>query len=95
MTDANRKKREMNLNIRVTPQQKQVIAQAAQLKQTTVSNFVLEQALEAALDIVVEQRNFILSTDQWKVFCDALEAAPREYPRLRKLLTEPGVFDKN
>ena len=91
---ANRKKRETNLNIRVTPQQKQVIAQAAQLKQTTVSNFVLEQAFEAAQNIVVEQRHFTMTADQWKAFCDALEAAPREYPGLRKLLAESGVFDK-
>jgi len=91
---ANSKKRETNLNIRVTPQQKQVITQAAQLKHTTVSNFVLEQAFEAAQDVVLEQRHFILADDQWKTFCDALEAAPRQYPKLRKLLTEPGVFDK-
>ncbi len=91
---ANNRKRATNLNIRVTPQQKQVIAQAAELKQTTVSNFVLEQAYEAAQNVVLEQRHLILSGDQWKVFCDALEAAPREYPRLRKLLTEPSVFDK-
>ncbi|MBI4533886.1 MAG: DUF1778 domain-containing protein [Candidatus Melainabacteria bacterium] len=91
---ANRKRRETNLNIRVTPQQKQVIAQAAQLKQTTVSNFVLQQAFEAAQDIVLEQRHFTLSANQWKTFCDALEAVPCEYPKLRKLLIEPGVFDK-
>ncbi len=94
-SSANSKRRETNLNIRVTAQQKQIIAQAAQLKQTTVSNFVLEQAYEAAQDVVLEQRHFNLSDDQWKTFCDALEAAPRGYPRLRKLLTEPGVFDKN
>jgi uncharacterized protein (DUF1778 family) len=95
MTGAlNRKNRDSNLNIRVTPEQKQVIAQAAQLKQTTVSNFVLEQAFEAAQDIVLEQRHFTLTAEQWKSFCAALEAAPRQYPRLRKLLTEPGIFDK-
>jgi uncharacterized protein (DUF1778 family) len=90
----NPKRREMNLNVRVTPQQKQIITQAAHIKQTTVSNFVLEQAYEAAQDVVLEQRHFTLSAEQWKNFCAALEAAPRKYPRLRKLLTEPGVFDK-
>jgi uncharacterized protein (DUF1778 family) len=88
-----RKRRETNLNIRVTPQQKQVISQAAQLKQTTVSNFVLQQAFEAAQDIILEQRHFTLSAPEWKSFCKALDAAPRNYPKLRKLLTEPGVFD--
>lgn len=92
---ANSKKRDLNLNIRVTAQQKQVIAQAAQLKHTTISNFVLEQAYEAAQATVLEQRHITLSDAQWKTFCDTLEAAPREYPRLRKLLTEPGVFDSD
>ncbi len=94
MTDSPRKKRDNNLNIRITPQQKEIITRAAYIRQTTVSNFVLEQACEAAQQIVLEHRNITLSTDQWKEFCDALNAAPREYPRLRKLLTEPGVFDK-
>jgi uncharacterized protein (DUF1778 family) len=88
-----RKRRETNLNIRVTPQQKQVISQAAQLKQTTVSHFVLQQAFEAAQDIILEQRHFTLSSLEWKAFCKALDAAPRNYPRLKKLLTEPGIFD--
>ncbi len=91
---ANRRKRETNLNIRITPQQKQVIARAAQIEQTTVSNFVLAQAFGAAQEIVLEQRHFTLSAAQWKSFYHALEAAPREYPRLRKLLTEPSVFEK-
>jgi len=90
---ANSRKREDNLNIRVTAQQKQVISQAAQLKQKTVSQFVIEHAFEAAQEIVLEQRHFVLSDDQWNVFCDALDAAPREFPKLRKLLTEPGIFD--
>jgi uncharacterized protein (DUF1778 family) len=89
----NPKRRETNLNIRVTPQQKQVISQAAQLKQTTISNFVLQQAFEAAQDIVLEQRHFTLSNHEWKAFCKALDAAPRNYPKLRKLLIEPSVFD--
>jgi uncharacterized protein (DUF1778 family) len=55
MTDSPRKKRDNNLNIRVTPQQKEIITRAAYIRQTTVSNFVLEQACEAAQQIVLEQ----------------------------------------
>ena len=87
-------KRDSNLNIRVTPQQKLVITRAAEIKQTTVSNFVLEQAMEAARKIVHEQRQFSMSADQWKIFCEALEAKPREYTRLKKLMEERSVFEK-
>jgi uncharacterized protein (DUF1778 family) len=93
-TDSNRKKRETNLNIRATLKQKQIISQAAKLKHTTVSNFVLEKAFEAAQATVLEQRHFVLSAEQWDKFCEALDGPAREFPGLQKLLTEPGVFDQ-
>jgi predicted DNA-binding antitoxin AbrB/MazE fold protein len=37
--------------------------------------------------------HFLLSTERWEEFCDALDAPPRDSPALRKLLTEPSVFD--
>lgn len=42
-----------------------------------------------------EQVLFVLSADRWQTFCDALDAAPREIPALRKLLTEASVLDGN
>lgn len=95
MTGSASRKRDNNLNIRVTPQQKQIIMRAAQIKQTTVSNFVLARALEAAQEMVLEQCHFTLSANQWKEFCHAFEAAPREYKQPRKLLIEPSAFDRS
>jgi predicted DNA-binding antitoxin AbrB/MazE fold protein len=34
-----------------------------------------------------------LSAEGWQQFCDALDAPPKNIPALRKLLTEPSVFD--
>jgi hypothetical protein len=34
-----------------------------------------------------------LSPEDWQAFCAALNAPAREIPELRRLLTEPGVFD--
>jgi predicted DNA-binding antitoxin AbrB/MazE fold protein len=36
---------------------------------------------------------FALPPDRWQAFCDALDAAPKEIPALRKLLTEASLFD--
>ena len=36
---------------------------------------------------------FALAPDDWQAFCAALDAPPRDIPALRRLLTEPGVFD--
>jgi predicted DNA-binding antitoxin AbrB/MazE fold protein len=40
-----------------------------------------------------EQAHFALSPEQWQAFCTALDAPPKAIPALRKLLTEPSVFD--
>jgi uncharacterized protein (DUF1778 family) len=80
-------------SIRVSARQKEVIAAAAQLNQTTISEFVLEQAYQAARQIVADQTQFVLPKKQWKAFCAALDAPPKSIPALRKLLTEPSVFD--
>lgn len=80
-------------SIRVSATQKRVIAQAARIKDTTISDFVLEQSLTAAQQVIADQVQFRLPKKQWKEFCDALDAPPKVIPALRKLLNEPGPFD--
>jgi len=75
------------------PLQKEVIARAANLKQTTLTNFMVEQAFQAAQQILADQVHFYLSDEKWDEFCAALDAPPKDLPRLRKLLARPGVFD--
>jgi len=75
------------------PLQKEVIARAANLKQTTITNFMVEQAFSAAQQILADQVHFYLSPEKWDEFCAALDAPPKDLPALRKLLTEPGIFD--
>ena len=80
-------------SIRVSATQKRVIADAARIKDTTVSDFVLEQSLTAAHQVIADQVQFRLPKKQWKEFCDALDAPPKAIPALRKLLSRPGLFD--
>ena len=81
------------LSIRVSATQKRVIAEAARIQDTTISDFVLEQSLTAAQQVIADQVQFRLPKKQWKEFCDALDAPPKVIPALRKLLTKPGLFD--
>ncbi len=80
-------------SIRVSANQKKVIAEAARIKDTTISEFVLEQSLIAAQQVIADQVQFRLPKKQWKQFCDALDAPPKTIPGLRRLLTKPGLFD--
>ena len=75
------------------PLQKQVILRAAELKQTTLTNFMVERAFDAAQNILAEQAHFYLSAKKWDEFIAALDAPAKDVPKLRKLLTEPSVFD--
>ncbi len=79
-------------NIRVSEHEKDVIARAAGAMNTTVSDFVLQKAYAEAQAILADQSQFRLPDKQWRKFCKALDAPPKDIPALRKLLTEPGIF---
>ena len=82
-------------SIRASATQKRVIAEAARIKDTTISDFVLEQSLTAAQQVIADQVQFRLPKKQWKEFCDVLDAPPKTIPALRRLLTKPGLFNAN
>lgn len=85
--------RSAKLDLRVTPQAKRTLQAAAEYRQKTVTEFVLDSALVAAEDALLEQRMVKLDARQWSDFVKALDAPPRRHPRLRRLLEEPSVFD--
>jgi uncharacterized protein (DUF1778 family) len=87
--------KEERLNIRLSARQKTVLAQAAQVRHTTVSDFVLETAVQAAEQLIAEQSHFRLPEADWKAFCEILDAPPKPIAALRKLLNEPSVFDQD
>ena len=86
--------KEARVQLRMSALQKDVISRAADLKQTTMTNFMVEQAFHAAQQILADQTHFYLSPEKWDEFCAALDAPPRELPALRRLLMEPSVFDE-
>jgi len=49
--------------------------------------------LRIDLGDVADRAAFILGPDDWRAFCAALDAPARDLPELRRLLTEPTVFD--
>jgi uncharacterized protein (DUF1778 family) len=83
----------VKIQLRLRPDQKAVLARAAQLRQTSLSSFLLEHAYEAAQQVLAEQVDIVLPPAEWEAFCKALDAPPREIPALKKLLREASVFD--
>jgi uncharacterized protein (DUF1778 family) len=85
--------RTTKLDLRLSPEAKQMLNAAARATHRSVSQFVLESALSRAENALIERRRFDLNAEQWTAFMAALDASPREVPRLRRLLAEAGVFD--
>ena len=81
--------KEKRLSIRATEPEKALLAQAARLRRTNVSRFVLQASLEAASAVVVDQTEYRLSADQWEEFCRRLDEPPKVIPALRQLFREP------
>ncbi len=81
------------LQLRLRPDQKAVLARAAELRGTSLSNFMLEHACDAAQQVLAEQVDILMPSTEWRAFCKALDAPPREIPELRKLFADVSVFD--
>jgi uncharacterized protein (DUF1778 family) len=86
--------RSEKLDLRLTPEAKRRLYAAAQAQRRSVSEFVLQSALERADEALADRTRFSLSTEDWQKFLAALDAPPRELPRLRKLLNTRGPFDR-
>ena len=85
--------RSEKLDLRITPEAKRALQAAALASHRSVSEFVLESALERAGEALADRRTFGLNATQWKAFMAALDAPPRPLPRLERLLVGPGFFD--
>lgn len=72
---------------------KDLIAFAAKERHTSLSQFMIEAALEKAQQILAEKRHFILDEAQWQAFTSLLDRSVQEKPALRKLLQEKSVFE--
>lgn len=73
--------------MRLTERQEQVIRQAAELKNKTLTSFILETAYEAAEQVLVDKRRFVLNEEQWAAFNAALDAPARILPGLKRLMS--------
>jgi uncharacterized protein (DUF1778 family) len=89
-----RAKRTAKLDLRLSPEAKQKLQAAAEVSRRTVSEFVLESALVRAEETLADRTRFNLDADRWKAFLEALDAPPRDLPRLSRLFREPGIFDR-
>ena len=81
------------IDIRTNSQVKKLLQQAAAASHKNVSEFLLEHGLIAAQNALTNRQVFALDDEQWQAFQNALDAPTTDKPRLRRILTEPSVFE--
>lgn len=81
------------LNIRTSAAQKAKLAEAARLQNMNVSQFVLSKSLDAAEEVIADQRLIRVSLDEYEWLLAKLEDTPKDIPALRELFSKPSVFE--
>lgn len=82
------------LNIRTSAAQKAKLAEAANLQNMNVSQFVLTKSLDAAEEVIANQRLIRVSKNEYNWLLAKLEEEPQDLEGLRALFNEPSVFEK-
>lgn len=74
------------LDLRISPDAKRILQEAARERHTTVSQFVIDSALGAAREVLAERNRLSLSTEDWVAFTKALDAPAKRHRRMEQLL---------
>ena len=80
------------IDVRASSPVKQLLQEAARSCHKNVSEFLLDAGVIAANQALADRRHFALSDEQWQAFQQALDRPVQAKPRLKKLLSEPGVL---
>jgi uncharacterized protein (DUF1778 family) len=86
------KDRRKPLNMRILPETRLLIDQAAELTGKTLTDFVLDAARQAAQNVLLDRSVIPVSDKAYAAFVALLDAAPQPNERLRKSLQTPAVW---
>jgi len=79
-------------DFRVASEKDQLVRQAAEAADRSLTNFVVDAAVVEAERVLADRTQFVLEADQWERFVELLDRPPQEKPGLEKLFSEPSVF---
>lgn len=85
--------RDVTINIRAQPNQRDLIDRAAQLQGKSRSEFMLESAYQKAQDVLLDRCFFGLSELKFKQFLALLDAPPMPNQKLNALLKTKSPWD--
>ena len=91
MTAVNHAKSE-RIDARASVPVKQLFQGAARVAHKNVSEFLLDAGIIAATQTLADRTRFELSDEKWLAFQAALDQPVSAKPKLKKLLSEPGLL---
>ena len=80
------------IDVRASAPVKQLLQEAARVAHKNVSEFLLDAGITAANQTLADRTRFELGAQQWKAFQAALDRPVCAKPKLKKLLSEPGLL---
>src|ERR1700730_1849578 len=85
---------EANIHIRATQQIKQLIDTGAVSLGKTRSEFMLDSARQRAIDVLLDQRLFVLEPAKYDAFISALDNPPPAGAKLKALMRRKPLWQK-
>jgi uncharacterized protein (DUF1778 family) len=83
-----------SINLRIEAGTRQLIDDAAAVLGKTRTEFMIESARRQAVDVLLDQRLFVLDTERYDAFMLALDNPPAPGPKLRSLLRRVPAWRK-
>lgn len=83
-----------SINLRIEANTRQLIDDAAAILGKTRTEFMIESARRQAIDVLLDQRLFVLDSKRFDGFMHMLDNPPAPGPKLRSLLRRVPVWQK-
>jgi len=83
-----------SINLRIEANTRQLIDDAAAILGKTRTEFMIETARQHAIDVLLDQRLFVLDAKRYDAFVHALDNPPAPGPKLRSLLRRAPAWQK-
>lgn len=82
-----------SINLRIEGQTRKLIDDAAAVLGKTRTEFMIESARKVAIDVLLDQRLFVLDPERYDGFVRALANPPAPGPKLRSLLRRAPAWE--
>ncbi len=83
-----------SINLRIEAQTRQIIDDAAAILGKTRTEFMIESARRQAIDVMLDQRLFVLDAEAYDAFMHALDNPPAPGSKLRSLLRRVPAWQR-